>query len=112
MKVGSMTSAKNAPNTQRPLGVWVLTIHSLIFAGIFPIRYLVLFAITGNIEQLLGGNRAANTFLSVLCTCILFVSIAAWQGKEKARIILVILITIYYLFDGINILLYINSARF
>ena len=92
---------------KRPFGVWLLTIYALIFAGIAPLLL--------SIFMLISGNSAGNTigiFLSIaLSIGIIKSTIGAWQGKEKFRKYLLILITINYVFIGLNNYLMINSGQ-
>ena len=109
----TITSDNKSLNLQRPLGVWILTIYALIFAGFFPLwDNYISFIVSGNIIQLLGGNWTVSVFLGVLCVSIIFVSAMTWLGKDNARELLLALITLYYVFIGINSLSFINSSGF
>ena len=108
----NLTSIHKTSTIQRPIGVWILTFYALIFAGIAPLWNYIYWMASGNIPQLLGGNQTANIFLFVLCTSIIIISVISWLGKEIARNVLLALITLYYIFIGINSFLFINSSEF
>ena len=91
----------------RPVGVWILTLYALIFAGIAPLVLSILVLIKGNA----AGNEL-GIFLSLpLSAGIIVSAIGAWQGKEKARKWLLALITLNYVLVGINNLTAIFSGQ-
>jgi len=82
---------------KRPIGVWILSIYAIIFAGILPL--LALFAIKRS-----GFNLSVfeALFPIILAIGIIVSSIGTWQGSNKARISLMVLITVHYVLIAIN----------
>jgi len=91
----------------RPTGVWILTIYALIFVGIAPLLLSVF--------MLISGNAAGSTFSILLSLPIsigvITSAIGAWNGSEKARKALLILVTLHYVFIAINNYILINSGQ-
>lgn len=91
----------------RPLGVWILTIYALLFAGISVA--LGTYALLMGIAVEMGGTLAI-IFSIVLDAIIVISAIGAWQGKETARKILLVFVTVHYVFIGINNYMLIQSG--
>lgn len=79
---------------KRPLGVWVFTIYSLVYDGIFPLTLAVLLFLQKDFEL-----TATNTLIvgvSIVTSLGVIVSAyLTWKGNSKARIWFLILITLY-----------------
>jgi hypothetical protein len=82
----------------RPLGVWILTIYALVFAGLAPLGISVFTLFSG-----LGEGFGIGLIWSIfLCTGVIISAINAWWGKEWARKSLIILVALNYSLVGIN----------
>ena len=99
-----------SPVTQkapRPIGVWILTVYAILLAGIAPLLLSIFLLVSGNT----AGN-GISIFLSLpLSIGIIISAIGAWQGKERARKSLLVLITLHYVLIGINNYLMLNSGQ-
>lgn len=90
------------PKPYRPTGVALLTIYALLFAGVFPFLVALFF--------LIRPDSSVSAFFSpfslisglLLNIGIVIFGIGTWQGKEKARIVFMILVSLNYLLIGIN----------
>jgi hypothetical protein len=92
------------PRPARPLGVWILTIYALVFAGLAPLL-LSLFVVV-------SGNGDPSLLLSAPISIGVIVSaVRAWQGKEGGRRALLIFVLLHYVLVGINNFLMINSGQ-
>lgn len=100
-------AAPQVVQRNRPTGVWLLTLYALIFVGIAPLLL--------SIFMLVSGNAAGSEF-SILLTLPISIgailsAIGAWKGKEKARISLLIFVTLNYAFIAINNFLLLRSGQ-
>lgn len=81
---------------QRPLGVWLLTIYAGVVKGLFPI---VLMLLVWNSSDPLGSELfpmitiVGNIAIGV---GIIWSALETWQGKDRGRIIFLILVTLSY----------------
>ena len=87
-----------AHKVSRPIGVWILTVYALVFAGIAPLLLSLFLLVSGNS----AGNQISLILSLPLSIGIIISAIGAWQGKEKARIPLLVLITLNYVLIAIN----------
>lgn len=93
----------NIKTKKRPLGVWILTIYSLIFAGILPLIIVLSFILIGINSLPVLNIEILNTLLILVLTIsIITFSILTWKGNNKARITLIILVSIYYIGVSLN----------
>jgi hypothetical protein len=91
----------------RPIGVWVLTVYALLFAGIAPLLLSLFLLVSGN-----SAGNSINIFLSLpLSIGIVISAIGAWQGKETARKSLLVLVTLNYVLIALNNFIMINSGQ-
>ena len=93
---------ENSNKLQRPTGVWILTIYAAIFAGIFPLVAVIALFVTGKGQAELGMTPIHLISSIGLAMGIIASAIGAWKGSQKAKMILLILITIHYLLIGLN----------
>ena len=70
----------------RPLGVWILTICAALFTGVLPL-----------VVVLASPDLPSSALISAgLGLGIIVAAIGAWQGKDQARIALLVLVVLYY----------------
>ena len=94
---------------KRPLGVWILTGYALLFVGLAPIATAVV--LYASSEAQAAGLGIVDLLLPlVLGICTTIAAIGAWRGNNKARIALVVLVTINYVLIAINNLLMLSSG--
>lgn len=97
----------------RPLGVWILTIHALIFAGIFPLSGGgPIMALRGEVAMFRSDSIPFLLLLAYLSIGIIVASILAWTGWELGGLIFLLLTSIFYLREGIDIFRWIISPYF
>ncbi len=80
----------------RPLGVWILTIYALIFAGILPLVVEFLLLIS---EETIDALNSSLFFLISAVAIgfgILITSALTWRGNNYGRLAFLVLITIHY----------------
>lgn len=103
----SISSSQVIQRSPRPIGVWILTIYALIFAGIAPFLLSVF--------MLFSGNAAGNEFGILLSLPVsigvVTSAVGAWKGNNKARKFLLIFVTLHYVLVGLNNYLLINSGQ-
>jgi hypothetical protein len=86
----------------RPLGVWILTIYAALFAGLVPLAAAVALFLLGSMAGAPGSSIASLLLTLVLCTGIVAAAIGTWQGHNRSRQALLILITAYYVLVAVN----------
>ncbi len=91
----------------RPTGVWILTIYAMIFAGIAPLLLSIFMLVSGNA----AGNVVGVLFSLPVSIGVITSAIGAWKGNEKARISLLIFVTLHYVLVAINNYFLINSGH-
>jgi hypothetical protein len=91
------------PVPDRPRGVWLLTIYALVFAGALPLALAVFVLASGGAGSLAGG--ASLVYSILICGGVIVTAIGAWRGQERARLGLMVLVTLFYASVGINNLL-------
>lgn len=82
----------------RPVGVTIMVILDIIIAGVIPL--IMAFAAMGDSTALPGGAGSA-LLLALLSVGVMGAAIGVWQGSNRARIALLVLIGVYY---ALNIL--------
>jgi lysylphosphatidylglycerol synthetase-like protein (DUF2156 family) len=90
---------------KRLLGIWILTLYALVFAGLMPLTIEALLLFSG-----LGGESQGVSTVTVvavigLSLAIVVTSIATWMGKSRARVFFVFFVTLYYILIALNGLL-------
>ena len=102
----------DTPSVKRPLGVWLLTGFDFLVPGVASmvlngIQMLNLLAFQGpalgepSAEQILGVQAIFVMFDGLLllwAAAICFAAYGAWSGKDRGRVVLVVLVTIRALF--------------
>lgn len=91
----------------RPIGVWILTIYALIFAGIAPLLLSVFLLMSGNA----AGNEISILLSLPFSIGVITSAVGAWKGSEKARKSLLIFVTLHYALVALNNYLLINSGQ-
>ncbi|MBN2548817.1 MAG: hypothetical protein JXB15_06655 [Anaerolineales bacterium] len=94
----------------RPLGVWLLTIYSMIFDGLVPIGAIVFLLVSGL------GVVSEPVWLSVafpilLSGLIIWFAFATWRGDDRSRKIYLILVAVFYGLIGINNLIALMTGQ-
>ncbi len=102
-------STKPVVKGKRPLGVWILTGYALLLVGLVPIAIAVVLYASGE-AQAAGVDTLDLLLPLVLGICATIAAIGAWRGNNKARIALVVLVTIHYVLIAINNLLMLSSG--
>jgi magnesium-transporting ATPase (P-type) len=108
----SNISAKNIFTQKRPLGVWVLTICALIFAGsnlLLSDSFLVL---KGEVAMFRSDQVPRMLLWAYLNIGIIIASILTWAGWELGRIFFLFLTSIFYVDQGIGTFLWITHRDF
>ena len=91
-----MATLQQVRETQRPIGVWILTIANGLFAGLFPVISALVWIASGNAAFVFGGSVTAS--LLALCgMAVMGAAVGAWQGSETARRVLLWSVGLYYL---------------
>jgi VIT1/CCC1 family predicted Fe2+/Mn2+ transporter len=92
--VSSMPADPNGIVQKRPLGVHILTALNVIISGLFPILAAVAFVLQ-------SGTDLFNVVLTLIqvgfAGAIIWSSIGAWRGDDRARRTLLGVMTAYYL---------------
>lgn len=88
----------------RPLGVTILAVLDSIMAGVFPL--IMAFAAMGDSTGIPGGAGSAM-MLALIGIGVIGCAIGTWQGSNRARIALLVLVTIFY---ALNILAGVSLA--
>ena len=102
-------SSKPVVQGKRPLGVWILTGYAIVFTGLGPVIVAVMLLASG--EARAAGLGPIDWLLPlVLGICVTVAAIGAWRGNNRARIALVVLVTIHYVLIAINNLLFLGSG--
>lgn len=105
-------STGGQPRVQRPLSVWLLTGFDFLVPGLTSIvlngiNILKLITFQGpalgepSAEEILGVQAIFVIFDGLLllwAVAICFAAYRAWSGKDRARVVLVVLVTIRALF--------------
>jgi type IV secretory pathway VirB2 component (pilin) len=94
--ISTMTT-EPSPTPKRPLGVWLLTIYAVLTGAIMQLFALAAAGFIG-LELSAGGVL----FTLTLALSIVFAAFGAWRGSNKARIALLVLITLHYVVIAIN----------
>jgi hypothetical protein len=87
---------------RRPPGVWILTIFALIFGGIFPLYFEPFDLIRGYFAFYAYEDIPIIIVCGIVNILIILASILTWKGSRFGRISFLVLITIYFLYDGIT----------
>ncbi len=90
---------------ERLLGIWILTLYALVFAGLMPLTIEVLPVSPGPGRD--PGGISLVTVLAVvaLSLAIIVTSILTWKGNDRARAFFVFFVTGYYILTALNGLL-------
>lgn len=88
--------------SNRPNGVWILTIYAIVFAGVLPIIATVYLMVSGVSPTEFGSSTTSLIVGILLGIGVIVSAIGAWKGNNKARIALMILITLHYVLIAIN----------
>ena len=103
-------STKPVVQGKRPLGVWILTGYAILFAGLGPVIAAVMLLILGDEGQAAGLGPIDWLLPLVLGICVTVAAIGAWRGSNRARIALVVLVTVHYVLIAINNLLWLGAG--
>ncbi len=91
----------------RPTGVWILTIYALIFVGIAPLVLSMYILVSGN-----ATGNVLNILLSLpISIGVISSAIGTWNGNEKARKSLLLLVTLHYVLIAVNNYTFISSGQ-
>ena len=100
--VESTVSEYTRSRPQRPLGVWILTVYGANFAGIIPFGLSIYLLVSEESSKFLD-SAGFGLFLSLALNVGVFIAaFRTWQGKDRARIVFLILITLYYALVAVN----------
>lgn len=89
---------------ERPLGVWILTIYSVIFDGLVTIGAIIFLLVSG--LGVISSPVLLNVAFPILLSgLIIWFAIGTWRGDDRSRKIYLILIAGYYGLIAINNLL-------
>lgn len=91
----------------RPIGVWILTIYALVFAGIAPLLLSLFLLISGNA----AGNVIGILLSLPVSIGVMISAVGTWKGNEKARKSLLIFVTLHYVLVAFNNYLLMNSGQ-
>lgn len=80
------TYGRTVPRGARPLGVWILTGFAIVYAGIVPIINVFLIPDPNILTMLAAGLGIA----------VIGAAIGAWQGSDRARLVFMVLMLVYY----------------
>ncbi|MEM5774584.1 MAG: hypothetical protein AAGU05_06240 [Anaerolineaceae bacterium] len=83
---------------KRPMGVWALTIYSLLSAGLLPTLIAVNAIISNN-----AGYDLYGVILSMLLgLIIILLTVGTWQGRDIARKLYLVSISLHYALIVLN----------
>lgn len=88
---------------RRPFGVWLLTIFALIFGGIFPLYLEPFDLLRGYTAFYREADIPIIIIGAILNISIIIAGIFTWRGMNFGRIAFLILIVIYFMWDGIDV---------
>jgi hypothetical protein len=80
----------------RPRGVWILTIWAGLFGGLLPVASVIFFYFSPEAQAAYEMSLLVLLLSVLLGLAILAAAVGAWWGNNRARIALVVLITIHY----------------
>lgn len=96
----------------RPLGVWILTLHALLFAGsnlLLSDSFLVL---KGEVAMFRSDRVPRMLLWAYLNIGIIIASILTWAGWEPGRVFFLVLTATFHLDQGIGTFLWITHRDF
>ena len=79
----------------RPLGIWLLTLYALVFAGLAP--FLAALGLLGVARSDLGVDALSLIYSALSSFFIMVVSVMTWRGNRVAMVLLVALVILHYL---------------
>lgn len=79
----------------RPRGIWIITILNVLISGIFPILTAIAFLFIES-NPLSSLDIYPALLQGGLGIAIIWVSIGAWQGKERFRKRLLVLLIVFH----------------
>lgn len=100
------TKNQPPPKPKRPMGVWALTAYSFLSAGLLT----TLVAVQSIITEDPNARLYDILFRLILGIAIILLSIGAWQGKETARKLYLVAISLHYVIILINDILILGSG--
>ena len=107
-----MSNKNLPPKKHRPLGVWILTIHALIFAlFIFGVNNSMM-VLKGEVAMFASDDIPFMLLAAYLCIGIIIACFLTWIGWEPGRIFFLVLTSILYLWTGEGIFSWITSPHF
>jgi len=89
-------SSRMVVPTKRPLGVTLITLHALIFAGVLPLFLKFWLLASGNFN---GDDVIVFALSLMIHALILPIAIATWSGHDRARVAFMVLIGLNYAID-------------
>lgn len=92
--------------TDRPQGVWLLTIYALIFAGILPLIVELVLVYSSEFRQSADVNYLSIFFSILISVGVIVSAVGTWRGNSRARISFIVLVTIHWGLVGINNAIY------
>ena len=95
----------------RPLGVWILTIHALLFAAII-LSGDSYFVLRGEVAMYSSAQVPSMLRWAYLNIGIIIASILAWAGWELGRKLFLLLMSVFYLEVVIDLYLQISHQYF
>lgn len=89
-------SSRLVAPTKRPLGVTLITLHALLFAGLLPLFLKFWLLASGSFN---GDDVILFALSMAIHALILPVAIATWSGHDRARVAFMALIGLNYAID-------------
>ena len=92
----SSRSLQHGNGPIRPFGVWLATGYAIIFTAFMPLFthvWALTFPSNSGFEEITPLHLLLTAGVSIVMTII---AVQAWRGHNRARITLVILISLYY----------------
>lgn len=91
---------------RRPPGVWVLTLFAIIFGGIFPLYFEPFDLLRGYFAFYTPSDIPIIIITGIVNILIILARILTWKGSRFGRIMFILLITLFFLHDGITVYLW------
>lgn len=86
----------------RPLGLTLLILYAVIFAGIAPLGLSLYLLFTGQAFAVPGASPDALAMAFVINVLVVYHAVGAWRGRPSAARWFLIMVTVHYVAVALN----------